>query len=237
MTTSTIVIIVAIVAFFIMLSACLSIANYGGERFFAIYRQMEKIKTQTGLNTFEFFNDINDKYFNGAIKVGEAEYGKDAYVASTLLLSNQTRNSESLASLSIIAHELGHALQDFNSLQIRKHSILRIIGRIIGHLMFPLIIAGIVLLFFGNFYFIIGVSLLGVAVAIFLFAIILKALTIRIEKGASNNAIMLLKQYLLPEEVKKCKKFLNSARLTYWADLFRTMFSWTFLTRKTKTFK
>ena len=60
---------------------------------------------------------------------------------------------------------------------------------------------------------------------------------IKIEKGASKYAIEMLKDYLSPQEIKICNEFLNSARLTYWGSLFRTMFGWTFLTKKDSMFK
>ena len=59
---------------------------------------------------------------------------------------------------------------------------------------------------------------------------------IAIEKEASKFAIDFLKQVLADEQVALCKKFLNDARLSYWADFFRTLLAWTFMTKKNKLF-
>ena len=85
-------------------------------------------------------------------------------------------------------------------------------------------------------YLIVGLVCLGLGLLIFIFAIFLKYKEIQIEKEASVFALDFLREFLTEEEVKKCKEFLDSARLTYWASLFRSMLGWTFLTKKDRMF-
>ena len=82
-----------------------------------------------------------------------------------------------------------------------------------------------------------GLALLGLGVLIFIFAVYLKYKEIQIEKEASKYAMEYLRELLTPQECKACEEFLDSARLTYWAVLFKTLLSWTFLTGKDKMFR
>ena len=60
---------------------------------------------------------------------------------------------------------------------------------------------------------------------------------IKIEKEASDFAVEYLKEVLTTDEIKICRDFLNSARLTYWASLFKGLLGWTFLTKNDSMFK
>ena len=78
--------------------------------------------------------------------------------------------------------------------------------------------------------------MLGVGGFIFLLALFIKLRTISIEKDASKKAIILLQDYLNEKELKESKKFLNDAKLTYWADFLRIFLWWSGMSRKTKLF-
>ena len=160
-----------------------------------------------------------------------------------IALSPRTMNSNSLASLAVVSHELGHALQDKKSDKLKKHNRMRLLGRICGLFFMPLLIAGAVLSILQvlgvleEIFLYVGIGCGGVAILIFFFAIFLKYKEIQIEKEASDFAIEFLEQLLTPPEVEYCKELLDSARLTYWAALIRTLLSWTLLTPKNSLFK
>ena len=84
--------------------------------------------------------------------------------------------------------------------------------------------------------FYLGVGLACGGALIFLIALFVKLKTISIEKEASKFALIYLADYLNDNEVEECGKFLKDARMTYWADFLRTLFFWTFLTKKSKFF-
>lgn len=233
MSTSTIIIIALILAFGVVFCLCLSIANYAGDNYHAHYLELDKVQSSTGLTIEEFFNLINNKHFDGKIKVYiNPKEGYDAYSKGRLFLSPKTVKSNSLASLAIVAHELGHALQDKTSKQLKRLTALRILGKYVGFLMFPLLVSGIILAIIGGKLFYYGVGLATGGILIFLLAILIRVLTLKIEKGASKNAIGFLKDYLPDKEIKQIRKFLKDARLTYWGDMFRALLGWTKLTRK-----
>lgn len=100
----------------------------------------------------------------------------------------------------------------------------------------PLFIAGIVLMVIGGQLFYPGVGLLVGCALILILALFIKLRMIAIEKEASRFALDFLKEVLPAEQVELCRKFLNDARLSYWADFFRTLLAWTFMTRKNKLF-
>ena len=233
---STIAIIVVAVVLAVILAAGLSIANFSYEAFFEKYMALDK--QYVSISPLEFFQHVNERHLGGKIALGKANGdAEDAYARGAIFISDRTANSWSLASLAIIAHELGHALQDQTSNKLKQLSFLRRLGRFVGFFMFPLLVAGLVMIIIGGQYLYVGIGLAAGGVFIFLLAIIIKAFTIRIENEASKNAIMFLNEVLDGKSVKKCQKLLNSARLTYWGDMFRVLLSWTFLTRKGKLFR
>lgn len=232
------VIIVLIVVLGVVLCACLAVANFSYESYYNKFLELNEVQSKSGITVFQFFMYINKNFLDDKIKIYQTqEEGQDAYARGVLYLSPSTLTSNSLAAFAIIAHELGHALQDKTSNKLKRLSFLRRLGYFVGAFMFPLLIAGVVLMIIGGNLFWYGVGLAGGGALIFFLAILIKAITIKIEKEASQNAIMFLKSVLDEQELKTCRKFLNDAKLTYWGDMFRALLSWTFLTRKGKLFR
>ena len=238
MDLTTILILVLCIILGVGFCMCLAIANFAGGSYYEKFKKMNNIRIDSAYGILNFFNYINFHYFDGKIVIyRNKEDFSDAYSQGRLFLSPTTLTTDSLASYCIIAHECGHALQDKTSKKLKHMAILRRTGRIIGVFLFPLLIAGIICLFFGGIYFYIGLGLAGGSLLIFLLAILLKFLTIRIEKDASKNAMVFLKEVMTPKELKLCKKFLRSTLLTYWSDLFRSLLGWTFLTKRSNLFR
>lgn len=200
------------------------------------YNEMNKISADTKFSPTEYINYIHQKYFKTDLEIVQIhESAGDAYSKKKLYLSSDTLYKPTLASYTIISHEMGHALQDQEGSKLKKLNILRKLGKFLGTLMMPCLVAGIILLFFENL-FIAGVCLASFAVVVFILALVIKIMTISIEKDASKKAEMFLKEILTETQVKKCKKFLNDARLTYWAEFLRIVLIWTGVSRKSKLF-
>ncbi len=234
--SNTWIIIIAIIAFAIFICFLLAIANNAYDRFLQNYKQLDKVPVRSGLGTIEFINSVNFKEFNNKLKILQiSQLAGDCYSNGKLFLSTRTINNNSLASITIIAHELGHAIQDKEGSKLKILKFLRVFGKILGMLLPLCIIAGIVLLFFENF-FLYAIILLAISLGIFLLALFNKLFTISIEKDASKKAIVLLKNFINSEELKKAKRFLKDARLTYWADFLRIILGWTAMSKKSKLF-
>lgn len=232
------------VAFVLLICFCLSVASFSFDNYREKLQEANNYRNSCGLTTLEFVNDINEQFFDGQIMVERCEEYKDHYSSGKIALSTSTMGANSLASFSIIAHELGHAQQDKTAKNLRKHWQKRRIGKIIGKLFLPCVLVGVLLsilnltgVFYQSYVLYIGISFFGIAFFIFLFAIYLKYREIKIEKEASDYAIKFLNCYLTSDELNICKDFLNSARMTYWASLFKTMFGWTMLTKQNGMFK
>ena len=231
------------IIFVILLCVGLAIASFSGENFGNELQKAKGFRNTYGFTSVGFVGEINKRHFNNKLVIAGAKPHNDHYNGGVVSLSEETITSSSLASIATIAHELGHARQDFEGDTLKKHFRLRKAGRIVGLLFMPLLLSGVVL---SALYFlhviptkaslIIGFVCLGISLLLFLFALFLKYREIAIEKQASQYAIEFLEEYLTDIEVSLCKDFLDSARLTYWADFFKALLGWTMLTSKNKIF-
>lgn len=240
----TYVIIGVAVAVVLLFCLALAIASFSAENFYEKLKENNNRRNTYGISTLDYVENINKNHFDGRLKVGRCAEYKDHYSSGVIALSEKTMNSNSLASLATVSHELGHARQDKEGDTLNKHWKMKRNGKICGFFFMPLVLLGIVISLlnvFGvlseKFYLYIGLALIGVAFLIFIFAVILKFKEIQIEKEASVFAIEYLREFLTEPEIKFCKEFLDSARLTYWAVLFKTLLGWTFLTSKDKMFR
>ncbi len=234
---STWFIIIGVIAILLLLCFLLAVANYSGDRFMQKYEEMNNIEANTKISPVDFVDFVAGKFIKVPIEIIPiSRVAGDAYSKRKLFLSTDTIHKPSLASYSIIAHELGHALQDASGNKLKKLNRLRRLGRVLGCLMMPSLLAGLILLFFGKTLFIIGCSLIALGVFIFILALVVKVMTISIEKDASNNAMKFLAEIFNENQLKICKKFLNDARLTYWAEFLKIILFWTGVSKKGKLF-
>ena len=130
-----------------------------------------------------------------------------------LRLSAGVANSRSVAALGIVAHEVGHAQQDWQGyvpMKMRSGLV-------------PVVNLGTWL---GPGLFVLGLFLQSVALAqvgliVFSGAVIFTAITLPVELNASRRALTLLQQSNLLDssELVGARSVLNAAALTYWAAL------------------
>jgi Zn-dependent membrane protease YugP len=140
---------------------------------------------------------------------------------NVLRLSKGVSENRSVASLGIVAHEVGHAMQDaanYAPLRVRSGLVPAVrIGSWLG----PII-------------FIIGFLLSGATgsttiawIGLFLFAgtVVFALITLPVEFNASNRALGLLRTYHLADgrELQETKKVLDAAALTYVAALAQAL--------------
>lgn len=226
-----------VIAFLLFICFGLAVANFALDKFYDVFEEIDKIYAQTELSPWQYIDILNQKYFDGEIVVKTiSNVAGDAYSKKTLYLSGATQSSQSLASFAIISHEMGHALQDKQGSKLKTLNFLRRFGKVLGWFLMPMFIGGIVLMVGWAELFWVGVGLLAGCVLTLILALFIKLRMIAIEKQASAFALDFLKEILQEEQVKQCKKLLDSARLSYWADFFRTLLAWTFMTKKTKLF-
>jgi uncharacterized protein len=131
--------------------------------------------------------------------------------SKVLRLSDAVYGSDSVAAVSVAAHECGHAMQDNEDYApLRFRSALVPVANFGSQLSWPLILIGVI---FGGF----GSPLVQIGILMFTLAVLFQLVTLPVEFNASGRAIKLLDSQgiLLAEEVNGTKKVLSAAALTY----------------------
>ncbi len=181
------------------------------------FRRYSDVRSWAGLTGAEVGRRLLDQHNLREVQVVPvAGMLSDRYDPSdrTLGLSEGVYNSPSVAALGVVAHEVGHAVQDamaYTPMRIRSSLVP---AANIGSMLGPyLILAG---LFFG-----VGSqfmsSLLYVGIAVFSAAVLFHVVTLPVEMNASARAMEMLRfsGLLDPREQEQTRDVLNAAALTY----------------------
>ena len=153
----------------------------------------------------------------------------DAYSPkyNTLILSKEVCETASLSSLTIVAHELGHAMQHKNNSGLFFLTQLFMkITNFTNKFIVPLLAIGLLSFIIKYPTEQLGLTLITISTILFLVHVITKIITIPLEYNASHRALKYLKEYnyVSPNEYRKAKKLLNVAAQTYVASLFDSLF-------------
>ena len=135
-------------------------------------------------------------------------------------LSPQVYSDPSIASVSIAAHEAGHALQHskgYAPLGIRN--LLAPPVMIVSNLAWPILIIGLLIIGSGNLYQ--GNLIFNIGILCYVLVVLFQAITLPVEFNASNRALTQLNELgiIYVEETASAKKVLSAAALTYVAAL------------------
>ena len=153
----------------------------------------------------------------------------DAYSPKlkTLILSREVCDTASLSSLTIVAHELGHAMQHKNDSGLFfLNQLFGKLTRFTNHFIIPLLIIGLASFVFkipdGE----LGITLMIIAGILFGLHVLYLICTIPLEYDASRRALKYLKEnnFVSTSELKKAKKLLGIAAQTYIVGLFDGLF-------------
>ena len=180
------------------------------------YNKTKKMKTAKGMNGQQTARKILDK--NDLKDVGINEVAgtlSDHYdpAKKTVNLSNDIYGTDSIASISVAAHECGHAIQDKNGyffLRLRRG-------------MVPLVNLasklGYVAILIGIFFSVLGLLKIGILLEIVI--LVFQLITLPVEFDASSRALKKIEEYgiVTKDELKYCKSMLRSAALTYVAGV------------------
>jgi len=135
----------------------------------------------------------------------------------TLRLSNGVARQPSVAALAIVAHEIGHALQDQQA-----YAPLRLRGAIVPAVQVSSWVAPILFLLG----FVLGSSgLAWLGILLFSLGAVFALVTLPVEFDASRRALKLLRSYNLADgsELRSAQAVLSAASLTYVAALAQTL--------------
>ena len=226
----------------VLLVVGLAVATYSSSQLVETFEKYNRVPCYKKTTGGQFALELTNNLFGGRIAVGRTKgYLNDGYSSKSkmVVLSETTCDSSSVAALTIVAHEFGHASQDLSGLRkFKANKFFSKLTKVLGYLMFPLAIVGLFLCLIMSENLVIGFSLLGVAFAILVLCIVVKLALIPLEKDASKRGIDLLikTEALYGEELDMAKDLLKAALLTYVGDFLRSILWWTFLTKRTKYF-
>lgn len=124
-------------------------------------------------------------------------------------LSSSTYDSNSVASLGVVAHEIGHAIQHATGYVplVVRNGIAPVVS-LTSNLSWILFIIGFLF---------VNIALIRLGIILFSFAVIFSFLTLPVEFDASKRAVKILGSNLLmpPSELEGVKQVLNAAAMTY----------------------
>jgi len=185
------------------------------------FGKYSKIKSTTGYTGFELARrllesagiyDVSIEYISGKLT--------DHYDPRTKVvrLSSATYNNFSVASLGVVAHEIGHAIQhaqNYAPLVIRNA--MAPVVTFGSNLAWILFLIG--LIFFSPF-------LIKLGIIFFILVVIFTLITLPVEIDASRRALKLLRESILmpEEELRGVKKVLTAAAMTYVAAVATAIF-------------
>lgn len=131
----------------------------------------------------------------------------------TLHLSEGVYDNDSIAAVGIVAHEVGHAVQDSKSyVPLKIRSGLVPVANFGSQLAIPLFFLGLIFSY---------APLMDIGIIAFSIAVAFTIVTLPVEFNASKRAIAMLSEgrYLAEDEVPMAKKVLDAAALTYVAAM------------------
>lgn len=145
---------------------------------------------------------------------------------NTVSLSESVYNQNSISSVGVAAHEIGHVFQhkqNYGPIKLRN-TLVPVIN-FCGYLVWPLIIVGLILELF--YYATLADVLIYIGVGIYSLNIVFCLITLPIELNASKRAYNMLVSSgeMDLEEARGVKKVLNAAAWTYVAALITSILS------------
>lgn len=197
---------------FILLIPAMILAVYAQWKVQSTYAKMSEVHTRKGFTGAEAGRKLLDD--NGLIGVGIEQIPgnlTDNYDPRDrkLHLSEGVYNNNSIAALGIVAHEVGHAVQDskaYAPLKIRSGLVP--VANIGSQLSIPLFFFGLI---FGS------TQLMDIGIVFFSVAVAFTLITLPVEFNASKRAIAMLSGggFVTKDEAPLAKKVLDAAALTY----------------------
>ena len=207
-------------SYFIFMIPALLLAFYAQARVrgaYAKYGQIRNERNLTGLDAAriilgpEGLSDVSVEGIPGQLT--------DSYDprSKTLRLSEGVAKVPSVAALAVVAHEIGHALQDHTN-----YAPLKLRGAIVPAVQVSAWVAPIMFII-GLYLGITGLAWLGVL--LFSAGAVFALITLPVELNASQRGLRLLQTYNLADgsELQGAKSVLNAAALTYVAALAQTL--------------
>ncbi len=197
---------------FLMLIPAIILAIYAQFKVQSTFTQMSQVRSARGYTGAQIGRKLLDD--SGLSSVGIEKIPgnlSDNYDPrdKTLHLSESVYNGDSVAAIGVVAHEVGHAVQDskaYAPLKIRSGLVPA--ANIGSQLAIPLFFLGLIFSY---------PMLMDIGIIAFSLAVAFTIITLPVEFNASRRAITMLSDgmYIEKDEVPMAKKVLDAAALTY----------------------
>jgi hypothetical protein len=180
------------------------------------YQKYSRVPNERGISGYQAAQELlNANGLYGIDIEGVPGNLSDHYdpKGKVLRLSPDVANGRSIASMAIVAHEVGHAVQDKQGYAMMRFRSTLVPAANLGSTL------GIWLAFGGLVFRLSGLAWLGVA--LFSAAVLFTLVTLPVELNASSRALTMLRQtnLLSQHDLKGAKSVLRAAALTYVAAL------------------
>jgi Zn-dependent membrane protease YugP len=208
---------------FIIIVPAILFTLYAQSRVNSAYSRYATVRNRRGITGAEAARMILDKngLQNIPIEITKRKLSDHYDPRKRILrLSPQVYSDPSIASISIAAHEAGHALQHAKGYApLGFRNFLAPAVTVVSNLAWPILIVGIMIISAGNFHQ--GNLIFTIGIICYVAAVIFQAVTLPVEFNASSRAIQQLNQLgiIYLEETASAKKVLSAAALTYVAAL------------------
>ncbi|MCD6551043.1 zinc metallopeptidase [Thermotoga sp.] len=200
---------------FIILIPGLLLALWAQIRVQTAYTRYSQVKSSLGLTGYELAKRLLESAGIYDVKIEVVSgFLSDHYdpVKKVLRLSPQNFRGTSVASLGVVAHEVGHAIQD-----AEKYPLLALRNMMVPAAATGSYLAWIIFVLGFIFY---TPLLIRLGIILFSLVVLFTLITLPVEFNASRRAVRLLEtSMLMPEyELKGVKEVLSAAALTYVAS-------------------
>jgi uncharacterized protein len=197
---------------FVLLIPAIILAMYAQFKVQAAYSQMSQLRSKKGMTGAEAGRKLLDAA--GLSKIGIEQIAgnmTDNYDPrdKTLHLSEGVYNNDSIAAMGIVAHEVGHAVQDLKAYApLKLRSGLVPAANLGSHLAIPIFFMGMIFSY---------PRLMDIGIIAFSLAVVFTVVTLPVEFNASKRGIAMLSDggFLAKDEIPLAKKVLDAAALTY----------------------
>ena len=208
---------------FIILIPAIIFTLYAQSKVKSAYRKYLRVANRRGITGRQAARIILDR--NGLEHVNiELVPGTltDHYDPSKdiMRLSDQVYNGTSIASVSIAAHESGHAIQDGTAYGfLRFRNAIAPAVNLVSAASWPLLIIGLIIIWQGNIT--TGNFIFNIGIIFFALVVLFHTVTLPVEFNASRRAIRQLVELNIIDEAESrgARKVLSAAAMTYVAAL------------------
>ncbi|MET3684119.1 Zn-dependent membrane protease YugP [Alkalibacillus flavidus] len=206
----------------ILIFAALGLAMWAQSKVKSNFQKWSQVQASARLSGAQVARRILDAHGLHHVQIERSGKGalSDHYDprAKSVRLSEPVFNGQSISSLSVAAHEVGHAIQDSTnySMLLLRHKLFPAAN--IGSQLAPFLLIGGILLE--------AMNLVTVGIVLFSAAVLFQLVTLPVEYDASRRAKNQLVQLgmISSREVNGVGKVLNAAALTYVASTLMAVF-------------